>query len=524
MPCARTARCDVPSLPPLVQGQRTTAPVKCERADSAVVPSEKCLDTEKLHALACKSAIRLRLHNGLCEECPAGRAVFPGGFVTECVKVCADINKIRVLGQVDCTACPAGFIPGPSGATCVCAPGYRCGAIGYEWNRNKGISEICPVGTYAPGGREVRDYWWNPGNPAGACLACPNGRYQDQVGQAECKPCLGGMKCTPTGQSACLPGSYSPFEGASACQICERGKYQDEPGLTLCYACPRGRATEATGGTSIAFCESCKSGWSQSVHGEACTKCPAGRTTHGESAVFGNCSEVTCPVGTVYGGGSSEIAPCAQCPVDTFQSQVLTIATGLLANQSMCVPCAAGRSTYGIVAQQRCGCPLGAYIGPNSTCVVCPQGHFCDDHYNDYPVPCPRGTASMSTGKTTPCDVCPPGAEAATTGQSVCDPCVPGRYAPYSGTESCPQCPATTFTSASGGIGCERCPPALVPPNGSRTYCRTVAEVVTELPSGYCFDITTANLFTGECVAGTSTPTAGVVVAVVWFVLLVKLW
>jgi hypothetical protein len=88
-------------------------------------------------------------------------------------------------------------------------------------------ADACPAGTYTD--RE-------------ACVACPQGFYQDQGGQQECPYCPSGYVKAANSQSCeegCEIGSYT-LSGTTGCGLCPDGEYQDQTKQSNCKDCDRG--------------------------------------------------------------------------------------------------------------------------------------------------------------------------------------------------------------------------------------------------------------------------------------------
>ena len=160
------------------------------------------------------------------------------------------------------------------------------------------------------------------------CLECPQGRFQDQTGQASCKDCTFGetyqdergaasckdvSDCEPGSYKGliatlyrdqeclnCSKGRYSTTQNVVSCTTCSYGQYQDEEGKTLCdphslctpgqYIFPFGNATNDRG------CTDCPLGrYETSRATYACKYCPRGFKGN---TLTGQTSCTTCPSGT----------------------------------------------------------------------------------------------------------------------------------------------------------------------------------------------------------------------------------
>lgn len=76
--------------------------------------------------------------------------------------------------------------------------------------------------------------------------ACLPGEYQDETGQATCKPCPAGSYCDTRytmNPMECPPGTYCP-EGTKNPLVCPAGTYAGQESLTAlsdCIPCPPGK-------------------------------------------------------------------------------------------------------------------------------------------------------------------------------------------------------------------------------------------------------------------------------------------
>lgn len=149
----------------------------------------------------------------------------------------------------------------------------------------------CPVGS-----REV-DF---------DCVLCPEGSYQDQLGQDSCKLCPSGTHSQTIGAESlsqcvpCAPGSYQDEPGKQTCKVCGDTAFSPTSGSTFCETCPANNATgvmvvvsrtcglslDTVEGTVVDVCDTnvpktdgdscfCTEGYFGEP-GETCSECPEG--------------------------------------------------------------------------------------------------------------------------------------------------------------------------------------------------------------------------------------------------------
>ena len=78
------------------------------------------------------------------------------------------------------------------------------------------------------------------------CIKCKAGKYSDEEGLEECKPCP--------------EGKFSAVERAESntCEECTPGKYIDSAGKESCNLCPAGKYSSKSGATTSSDCVECK--------------------------------------------------------------------------------------------------------------------------------------------------------------------------------------------------------------------------------------------------------------------------
>eukprot|EP00163_Fabomonas_tropica_P004200 TRINITY_DN1370_c0_g1_i3.p1 TRINITY_DN1370_c0_g1~~TRINITY_DN1370_c0_g1_i3.p1 ORF type:complete len:946 (-),score=118.85 TRINITY_DN1370_c0_g1_i3:26-2863(-) len=94
------------------------------------------------------------------------------------------------------------------------------------------------------------------------CISCPQGTYQDTIGQTECLPCS--------------RGRYNDQLGQVACPACPSGSFSPELAMPACRPCPE-YTTSPIRSSSIGDCV-CRTGTYRIAAGlsPACVQCPAG--------------------------------------------------------------------------------------------------------------------------------------------------------------------------------------------------------------------------------------------------------
>jgi len=109
-----------------------------------------------------------------------------------------------------------------------CGPGYQSSS---KNNSTHYKCDVCAIGQYFSNR---------------TCKPCPEGFYQDLVGQVSCKKCPSGRISKRTGltsymdcKTRCQPGHFSK-DGLSPCQPCEWGSYQANRGRLSCERCMSG--------------------------------------------------------------------------------------------------------------------------------------------------------------------------------------------------------------------------------------------------------------------------------------------
>ncbi|EDV25654.1 uncharacterized protein TRIADDRAFT_55968 [Trichoplax adhaerens] len=477
-------------------------PIACGTGQYSPKNSEVCLSCPAGVACSASSSTPTPCNQGQysnsthCVDCPTGNyCPSPSGSPV----TCADGTYADTTGNVQCTACPAGYsCLDVSSAPVQCTAGYYsltatrdctqcptgqyssdgasscqfCPAGKYCINGTTSISPTdCPTGTYSPDG-------------VGYCSPCALGTYSSGTGAHFCSICPLGFQCINVDQtpSACYPGEWSA-EGEYLCAPCPAGHRcptSDKPPIpcasgtysplnaTSCTDCPAGHSCV----TPSNLPEACTSTQYSAIGSAICSPCPAGKycsnvaafdCNSGEYSLLDEMNCTICPSG--YSCASKDLAP-VQCNLGQT--------TGGLQGQVTCTDCTTGYYCADpTLAQQPC--PSGYYSAAKApNCTECPAGYYCTDATAP-PLPCQPG--SYSIFPRTSCTQCPAGYACASTSDiSLVTECQPGTYADGNDT-FCTHCPAGKYcpnTAQALEIDCT----AGSYSTGSQQYC-------TECPGGW---------------------------------------
>ena len=405
----------------------------------------------------------------------------------------------------DCKICLAGYYCSNQAAVSLsglCTAGYFCPS---GTTTGTPVSNICPIGYYCPLGSSSQ-------------IICPDGYYQNQIGQSSCKVCPRGFYCNsgastltictvgyicPLGTSfstrvPCGYGSYNPFEGQSTCLSCPIGKYCPAGPLTTPLDCPINSYCESGTSTPIPTCpDGTYTDLTQIQSKAQCKQCPTGYY-----CLFGNIAG-PCSAGYYCISGMNTAVPTSNpiigtggpCPVGHYCPLGTLIPTA----------CPSGTSRVSTGGQSESDCTLcsaGYYCIPNNPIpVVCPTGAYCPQG-SSLPVLCPAGYYSSSTQASdiSTCVKCPSGylCDRSGIGDYTNFPCIPGSYCPsgtlvaipsvagfyspgsYAGTTS-------DLVSCPGGYYCQSNSTGYIMCTLG-TYCPLRSSSQSNCPNGYFCD------------------------------------
>ena len=104
---------------------------------------------------------------------------------------------------------------------------------------------------------------------------CPDGSYQDRVGQDTCNECPAGSFSAGASSNCtqCAPGSYQPEAGTARCLSCPLNSYTVNNGSSACQPCEDGWFTFEEGSSA---CTPCLPGYSRVGNTSECEKCTPG--------------------------------------------------------------------------------------------------------------------------------------------------------------------------------------------------------------------------------------------------------
>lgn len=193
------------------------------------------------------------------------------------------------------------------------------------------------------------------------------------------------MKVNLNRKVACPKGTFLPTTGASnesECLECPQGFFQNWVGQTVCLACPAGRHVAYVGKNSADHCEDCPCGHYCPAASPIATACEAGTFTK-NIRMMENDSCIPCPPGSACPEATCD-PECYLCPAGRWNNQ-----TGVPANGSDCsfhgfeAPCELCLPGFfcpeGSVVPT--ACPAGTFAGDGTpaeeNCTDCPVGYRC---------------------------------------------------------------------------------------------------------------------------------------------------
>mmetsp|Transcript_163 Transcript_163/g.344 ORF Transcript_163/g.344 Transcript_163/m.344 type:complete len:2630 (+) Transcript_163:120-8009(+) len=417
---------------------------KCEACTPGYVsPYKTASENDRTRCVGCEPG-KYSPFNGTveCLNCPKGR--YGNSENQSACNVCEAGTYQDKAGQKSCKGCVVGsYCPKEAFKAIVCAPG----TYGNKWNLSK--CELCPAGSEQPKSNQTSCVECKPGyfsetEGQSNCDECPPGRFINETNSIVCDLCgvgrqqnvSGGQDCNP-----CEPGRFSSAMGQSQCSNCESGTYINVTGATVCELCPKGEFTRDVSNT---VCEPCPKGKSNGLRGRTeCSVCSAG--------TFANTTSQT---------------ECYSCQKGKFQTSE---------GQQSCTPAEPGHWVPLESFDRQLRCPNGKYSNqPGQTeCTLCPVGKAASQEASTKCDVCGNRTYALKAGSpsclacvppwifnnsTTPCQLCPPGKQAAGDESCVdcelgksgngtdCYNCEPGQYAPQMGLSECLDCPPGAYS------------------------------------------------------------------------------
>ncbi|XP_075892173.1 uncharacterized protein LOC142895201 [Nelusetta ayraudi] len=467
--------------------------------------------------------------------CPSGFFCSVGTSVPEPCPKGTFSEKMGLMEEFQCRRCAPGFYCSDTGLSAVsgpCLAGFYCleGSVTAA-PMQTAFGDVCPAGHYCVRGSSVptpcpAGFHRNKtgGKGEADCYRCPNGWFQESLGQTECLPCPPGFHCQSQSPSPllCPAGYICPDKSSDSHPLpCPQGTYNPGQGLATageCLACPAGRfcASEGLTGPS-GFCAAgflCVTGASvpNPTDNRTGSLCPPG-TFCQRGSKAGDC------LAGFYCNWGSSRADETLCPAGFFCLRATPVP----------LPCPAGTfsTKAGNTHQDNCtSCTPGYYCKAEGTVqpALCPAGHYCPPGRTlGWELPCPTGTVQSQPGASSAaaCLPCPPGMFCSYPGLSqptgLCQAgfycaagstspnatshqgnstrshlCPPGHYCPVGTGQPLP-CPAGSLSTSQGRKGDEECSPC---PPGAFCDRPALAELSDALPchAGYV------------CLGGSSTP------------------
>lgn len=299
--------------------------------------------------------------------------------------------------------------------------------------------------------------------------------------------------------TACEPGSYAPTKGLGACLGCPAGSYclrgasatapcprgyfcPNATASATAHPCPPGTFADATGARSVDDCRNATRGTFALGFGN-----PRSDGECDEGYWCFNASTTATPYLAVHGGSCGPGFACSRgssSKVDCPGGRYCRDGTGETGDCAGGHYCARNSHTPTPDAVYH----LGALVAD-----VCPRGAYCP-RASAFPLPCPKGTFSYSTGNAnlTDCAPCTGGFTCPENGTVVPSPCAAGTYCPAGTTNApvvCPAgyfcgdavaepepCAAGTYQRATGASNCTECPP--------RFFCEVATATPAACPAG----------------------------------------
>jgi hypothetical protein len=181
--------------------------------------------------------------NTECIYCNPGTYIPNSGSSSPCMNCPANTYSATTMGATSCTPCPNGLLTDArSGYSSDCTAQCPAGMYGVE------RCESCPVGTYNRWTKQRNLYNCSPcgdgftsplrSTGSDQCKSnCPAGHYGSVWSQPDYYGSSSSVACIP-----CPVGTYNSEigqTGVSACKPCDLGTYSDSMGDSVCKECLR---------------------------------------------------------------------------------------------------------------------------------------------------------------------------------------------------------------------------------------------------------------------------------------------
>ena len=482
--------------------------------------------------------------NNDCSGCPSGKYQNQNGQsgCNPCTKgagwdVAASAHGSNADSDCYASSCKKGYHRSASGtaSTIECSPCSSLtwqpddGHTGTTCDHNKGT---CSAGQYYVRNGDAADrtchscgtgtYQIDSTHRTTSCDNCPEGQYQNALGQDHCENCPAGKFLTTKGNDAlgdcdaCTTShvhsqahdvtSAEASDASSDCKAtsCKKGYFVTGSGSsTTCEACSAGQYQTTDGGTS---CSSCSAGWitntGTSTAASTCVKCAKGKfSTQSNVATCTSCSTGD------YQPTDGQTS-CTSCgyswSLQNKQAQTTTTVginnyrTGTGAYE--CINCQNGYDNQN--GYQCDACAAGKYATSGNTCTNCNPGYITNRLANTGAWTCTAcgatDTRTYSPNSQTACATCPSGSITARSSSDTavvtydatqCNACTTGKYSNDANT-ACATCGAghvtargtsTTSLVSSAATHCNACPVSHWTPNNQMacTLCPPGSETNT---------------------------------------------
>ncbi len=239
----------------------------------------------------------------------------------------------------------------------------------------------------------------------------------------------------------CPPGTRRGDFGL--CYDCDPGTFNNETVTlltpTTCIDCPYGYHSSVAGS---ATCLACGNGFYQDERGKlSCKTCPAGYQC--PSGIDGVINPIICETGSF---SASQAHICTPCDGGSYQDQQ---------GQSTCLACPEGHYCA-LGSAVYTPCSVGTFSSAGSSlCSLCESGSFQDEQGRSSCKLCNSGTYQSLQGQDS-CIECPAGSSCV-QGSAMHNPCVVGTFTALSGQETCANCAMGEYQDSEGQLNCIEC-------------------------------------------------------------------